>query len=231
VRASSWVRRAAIALALVGLVAAVGASSAGIVLALDYHPRSAGAHLAVLPPAVQRSSSWGDWHRRSGVAFLASTTGASAVVAWLMFRAERPVPRRAAVATSSIIAVAAAVVTSLTRHLVEFDYVGLQSVTVGSDMSGYWFAAFDENVRFIVVHNRRVSQGEYIPALIAHLAAPMLGVAALAIIAWTLLSSTSRYGRSPEGRRSTTTRSRSERAEDARCGTGGSALGSKHNDV
>jgi hypothetical protein len=133
-----------------------------------------------------------------------------------MFWAERPVPRRSAVATSLIVAVTAAIVTSLTRHLVEFDQVGLQSVTVGSDMSGYWFAAFDENVRFIVVHNRRVSQGEYITALIAHLAAPMLGVAALAIITWTLLSSTSRYGRSPDERRSTTTRSRSERTEDAR---------------
>jgi hypothetical protein len=133
-----------------------------------------------------------------------------------MFRAGRPVPRGAVVATSFIVAVAAAIVTSLTRHLVEFDYVGLRSVTVGLDMSGYWFAAFDDNVRFIFVHNRRVSQGEYIPALIAHLAAPILGVAALAIIAWTLLSPTSRDGRTPERRGSATTGGRSKRAEDAR---------------
>lgn len=189
VRASISGIRVAIALVVVGTVAAVGAAWAGVVLADIYRPHAPDADLADLPPNLRRSASWSDWHLRATVVFLATTIGASAVVVWLMYRAERLIVRRAVVLVCSVAAVTAALVTLLTRGLVEWDQLALRRVIVGSNISGYWFAAFDDDIRYVLVGNSEVSQSQYVPALLAHLGAPMAGAAALMIVALTLLRS------------------------------------------
>lgn len=49
-------------------------------------------------------------------------------------------------------------------------------------MAGYWFAGFDDGVRYVLVDGAEVSQGEYVRALITHLAAPMLCAVALLVV-------------------------------------------------
>ena len=74
-----------------------------------------------------------------------------------------------------------AVLTLLTRPLVQWDQLALWAVTTGSGMSGYWYAGFDNGVRFVLVGNTEVTQGQYAPMLLMYLIAPMLGAVALII--------------------------------------------------
>jgi hypothetical protein len=67
----------------------------------------------------------------------------------------------------------------VTSELVAWDQLGLSSVTVGTDISGYWTAAFGDDVRFVLVGGTEVSTGTYAAVLLVHLAAPVLGAMAL----------------------------------------------------
>jgi len=74
------------------------------------------------------------------------------------------------------------VVTMITRPLVEWDQLALRAVTVGSDVDGYWTAAFGDDVRFVLTRSTEVSQREYGAVLITHLAAPVVAAIALLIV-------------------------------------------------
>jgi hypothetical protein len=186
VRTSTWAVRAATVAIVTGGVAAVGVSLTGFVLADIYRPRSGGAVPGIVSADVRRSNSWSDWHQRTSLVFLAATLVTSALDVGMLLRGERPVARRAVVAGSLLAAVVSALVTSLTRGMVEWDQLGLRAVTVGTDMSGYRTAAFDDRVRFVLMGGSEVSQGQYAVALLVHLGAPVLGTLTLAIVAWTL---------------------------------------------
>ena len=66
------------------------------------------------------------------------------------------------------------VVNVITKPAVEWDQLALSSVTVGSNIDGYWPAAFGDDVLFVLIGDVEVSQGEYGAVLIAHLAAPVV---------------------------------------------------------
>ncbi|MGH2781055.1 MAG: hypothetical protein ACRDLA_06510, partial [Thermoleophilaceae bacterium] len=167
-----------IAVALIGVVAAAVAAASGIVLADIYRPSAPGASISDLPPGARRSVRWTDWHRgASGVLVVAAALSLVLLVA-LHYRGRTSMIRKPLV-VASIVAVVVGVVTVITRPLVEWDQLGLWSVTVGAGVDGYWFAGFGEDVRFLVVGSSEVSQAEYVPALIAHLIAPMLGAVSL----------------------------------------------------
>lgn len=179
------VRRIGIALLVVAVVAAVATAVAGAVLADVYRPHAPFQDAATLPPEVRRSDDWSGYHRRASVVLVASTVAVLGLVVWLV--ATRAVVRRkVAVVAASAVALAAAVVTVLTRPLVEWEQLALTPVTVGEGVAGYWFAAFDDDVRFAVVGSTEVSRGEYVPAMLAHLASPVVGALALLVVAAVL---------------------------------------------
>lgn len=101
------------------------------------------------------------------------TLGLSAILARSH---DRPLGHRVVCVASSAVAVAAAAITLLTRGVVTWDQLALSSVTVGSDISGYWTAAFDYQVLFVLVDGTEESRSEYALALVAHLASPVGGL-------------------------------------------------------
>lgn len=187
------IRRTTAAAAVIGVVAAVGVAVAGVVLADIYRPHAPGAALADLPAAVRRSDRWTDWHRIASAALLLAATVSFALVAALVVGATGFRRRKALVIGAVVVTVVMSVVTVITRPLVEWDQLALSSVTVGSDVDGYWTAAFGGDVRFVLIGNTEVSQGAYRSVLLAHLAAPV--VAALALL---LLGAV--VGRAPDER-------------------------------
>jgi hypothetical protein len=177
------------ALTAVGVVAAIAATWIGVVLAGFYRPHDAIviAERWGVAEHVRRSDSWSDWHARATAVFLLVSIVAVATVAWLTYRSGRPTPRRTIVVLGgSIGAMAAALVTSLTRGMVQWDMLALHAVTVGEDMSGYWTAGFHDNVRSVIVGTRDVPQTQYAVALLVHLGAPLIGATGLTLVAWHL---------------------------------------------
>lgn len=160
------------------LTAAVGAVSAGItlvaglVLADSYRPHAPGAEVSLLPRQVRDSDRWSDWHLVASVVFVIAAI-ALLVVIWLLCR--RQTGTRALLAMCAV-GCSTAVVVLWTRPMVRWDQLALWAVTVGTNVSGYWYAAFDDGVRFVLIDGSEVSQGQYAPALIAHLVAPAMGL-------------------------------------------------------
>ena len=149
---------ALVALLVVGAVAAVVTAVAGVVLADVYRP----GHDA------PRSDRWRDWQLWAGVACVLASLLAGVVAVRR---------RRLFVVACAGVAVLAALVTISTQELVAWDQLALRSVTVGTDVDGYWTAAFGGDVVFVLVGGSEVSQTTY--AAVVHLAAPVLGAAAL----------------------------------------------------
>lgn len=173
-------RQSAIAAALTGFVAAVTAAVAGFVLADIYRPHAAGAVAADLLPPVRRSDRWTDWHSVASAVLVVSATVSLVLAVVLVVRAKDVVERKMLVTGAAIVAVVMGILSVLTRPLVEWDQLALRSVSVGSDVDGYWTAGFGDGIRYVLVESSEISQGEYGAALIAHLAAPV--VAALALL-------------------------------------------------
>lgn len=182
-------RRFALAVVVVGVVAAAGASVAGFVLADIFRPNApwVWADLPSLPPAVQRSDRWTDWHQFASGVLLASATISVALLLGLVYGAKRMFKRNAVAIAASAVALVMAGLTILTRALVEWDQLALWSVTVGKDLGGYWVAGFDDEVRFVLAGNQELSQDQYVQALIVHLAAPIVAGMALLVVGAVLL--------------------------------------------
>lgn len=87
--------------------------------------------------------------------------------------------------SAAIVAFVATLVTGVTRGQVQYEQLGLWSVTVGTNVEGYR-AVTDDDVRFAIVNGTEVTPSTYEAALVVHLAAPLLVLVALAAIAWDL---------------------------------------------
>ena len=146
-----------------------------VVLTATYRPGSSGA-----------TEAWLVAHEA------AASIGGMAAFAFfllLVWPVRRPVPwRRPAPIVASAVATFAVAAAILTRDLVAWDNLAFWAVVVGSDISGYWVAAFDDGVRFIVVDGQEIGQSTYARALVVHLLAPFLALGALAV-AWRSVQS------------------------------------------
>ena len=179
-------RTVGIAAAGAALLCAVGTVAAGIVLAGSYRPHAPGAELALLPSGVRRSAAWVDWYAIGSSSMLVLAAVVLGVVVGL--RVSRPTVSsgRAAIVASAV-TVIAAVLTVATRPLVQWDQLALWAVTIGSDVDGYWYAAFDDGVRFVLLGGRGVSQGSYAATLVVHLLAPVVAVVGAGLSIRTLM--------------------------------------------
>jgi hypothetical protein len=187
VQATRWARRVALAATVAGLVGAAVAAVAGVVLADVFRPHAPGVEPWLLPEVAQRSDRWSDRHRLAGGAFLAGAAIGLPLLLWLLRTRRLTIGRAALFAAASAAALVAALVTLATRPLVEWDQLALWSVAVGEDIAGYWLAGFGGDVRFILVDGTEVSQDAYVPVLLVHLAAPVVGAAALVVVLVALL--------------------------------------------
>lgn len=103
-------------------------------------------------------------------------TSAVAVASSLVVATRRTVRRRTAVTVAgAVIALGAAVLTMATRSAVQVEQLAITRVAVASELSGYWYAAFDGGVLFLVIDGVEVSQRTYATSVVAHLAAPVVG--------------------------------------------------------
>ena len=118
------------------------------------------------------------WAMRISIAFGWAALLA-AVVACVFARRRRVVSRAAVGAIAGL-------ATSFTQGLVRWDQLALWRVTVGKNIQGYWPAAFDKDVRFVLVGGSEVSQTTYRIALLAHLGAAVVALVALAMLFRTL---------------------------------------------
>lgn len=181
------VRPAAVTATVLAAVAAVVTAYTGAVLAGTYRPGAPGAPTHLLPPQVARSVVWVDRHRVASVVLLALVVVAAVLVAGAVVAGR--VRRGAPVVAAMLVAVVAALGTALTHDLVLFDQLALRQVTVGTDLDGFWTAAFDEQVRFVLVGGTEVSRRAYATAVVVHLAAPVVAGAALSAVAIGLVRS------------------------------------------
>ncbi len=199
-------RSLAIALVTLAAVGALAAAVAGLVLADIYRPVAAASwtDVAALDAEVRRSESVSSLHLGATVLYLGATVAATVLVARVVTQRDGPAVRRAVVFVALAAATATAVLTLLSRALVEWDQLALWTVTVGTDISGYWSAAFDDIVRFVLFFDnmepshspqpgqwvigrpREVSPDQYRTALFVHLGAPVAGAVALAVVLWSL---------------------------------------------
>jgi hypothetical protein len=182
----SWT---AIALVAVSALAAAVAAWSGIVLADSYLPHAPGVELADLSPSLRSVDTWSDRQLQAVMLSLVTALAALALVAWLAHGPARVAARPAAVYVCGAAAVAAAVGTLVTRGNVQWDQLALRSVTGGTDVSGYWFAAFDDDVRSVLVDDDEVSPGRYALVMVVHLAGPVVGAVAMAVAGTTLVRS------------------------------------------
>jgi hypothetical protein len=187
VKSPSRARGLTLVVVAVAIAGAAATSAAGVVLADVFRPHAPGVAQHLLPGMEQHSDRWSGWHRLAASVFLAGASVALPLLLWLLHDAKQAVRHRAVVITASATALVMAVLTLATRVLVEWDQLALRSVTVGTDVSGYWFAGFGKDVLFILVDDHEITQREYVPALLAHLGAPIVGVVALVIVAVALL--------------------------------------------
>jgi hypothetical protein len=161
---------------------AVVAAIVGFILADAYIPHSPGAVVAQLSAPVRRSDRWTDWHRATSWVLVLAAVISLALVVAIVARGWSIASRNVTVIGAAIVAVVMSVVTVITRPLVEWDQLALSSVTVGSDIDGYWNAAFGDDVLFVLIGGSEVSQGEYGAALVTHLAAPVIAASALLVV-------------------------------------------------
>lgn len=165
------VDRLVLALLLLTAVASVTTVLCGVALLEIYRPSFAEAWSQA--PEIGSSGDWVRAHdaaARTAAVLAAATFAAGAVAA---VRGSRRLG-----ASSMAVAVLAglgAVVALATRSAVRYEQLGLWAVTVGTDISGYRIAAFDDGVRFVIVDGAEVSPSDYAVTLVVHLGAPVIG--------------------------------------------------------
>jgi hypothetical protein len=70
-----------------------------------------------------------------------------------------------------------------------WEQVGLWAVTTGADVAGFATAAFDDQVRFVIVDGHEISTGSYARTLVVHGFVTVLGIAAIGVAAlWPVRS-------------------------------------------
>lgn len=173
----SWLRVVLCA----GLVAAAVTLSMALALTFLWQPTTGATFTQVsdrgLAPALSAV------HRVGSLATAVACAVALALVARAAVRAQATPSAIARVVGLASITVVAALVGSITRAAVQWDQLALWAVTVGTDIQGYWSAAFDSDVRFVLIDLTEISQREYRIALAVHLAAPIVTAVGLGVLA------------------------------------------------
>lgn len=173
--------------ALLGIIAAAATATIGFVLSWAYWPQRTLIEGAHLPPAVSASDTWAMWHQVAAAVFVIGSIAALGSATSLR---DTPLRRRVVVLVGSITALVAACTTLFTQRLVAWDQLAINAVTIGSNQHGYWDAAFGHDVEFVLSNGMELSQRAYAAALIVHLAAPVVGILALAVVCVAVLKPT-----------------------------------------
>lgn len=110
---------------------------------------------------------------------------AAAAVLGMVTAGAAAVARRSTVAVLATITVAATGGVLALRSSLLWDQLAIWAVTVGTDIRGFWYAANDDAVRFVLVDGVEVDPGEYRILVLAHtVVLPAVMVAAAAAAAW-----------------------------------------------
>lgn len=118
-----------------------------------------------------------DGHRIATRTLIAVGTAVVVLRAVAWKRGERaPIPLTLAAVGAVLLAI-----TTFTVSRLQWDQLALWAVTAAEPRryDGFLSAAFDDDVRFVLVGNRELSSGAYAWILIGHLAATVLGGAAV----------------------------------------------------
>jgi len=183
VRLGRWVSAVVLGLAGAGLAAAVVVEATAIWLFVRYRPTADGVDPAGLYPMARSTSTWTDVHQGALVALVMGAVLVLLLAPAAAAEEGRGAARPVGVGLVALVGVVGAAVGALTTRLVLWDQVALQTVTVGTDLSGWQLAAFDDRVRFVLIDGVEVSPGSYAIALVVHLAAPAVALAALLMAA------------------------------------------------
>ena len=170
-------QRSTIAAVALALTAATVALVLAGVLSVSYRPSAAQAWDD--PSLGGGGGGWTRTHTWVTAAWLVATAAAAVLATLLAVRGAR---RRGGIALAGcVVAGVGAAVALATRSLVQWDQLALWAVEVGgSHYDGYWRAAFDDGVRFVLVDGVEVATGDYAAALAVHLLAHLVGVVGLA---------------------------------------------------
>jgi hypothetical protein len=157
--------------ATIGLVAAAATTLAAVVLTITYQVTFDGRTTATEGWLVLHATASSILGMAAFAAFLVIVWPTGGPSPW-----RRPLPVVATAAATLLAAVAI-----VTRDLVTFTQVAFASVRVGAGEAGYWFAAFDPDVRFVLVDGSEVGRSAYVVRLVVHLLTPPATAALLAL--------------------------------------------------
>jgi hypothetical protein len=166
----------------IGAASAVVTFGATAALARSYRPAAPG-------ETTSSSEGWLVLHTSAASILGMAAFAALLVLVWPTGR-RRPWRRPFPIGLAAVATLAAAIAI-VTRDMLTFDQIALATVRVGEGISGYWFAAFDDDVAFVIVGGSEVGQAAYARALVVHLLAPILAGGALAVA----VTSIHRHGR------------------------------------
>jgi hypothetical protein len=181
--AAMGTRRALTAVSWAGAAVAVVVALLGFWLARVYRPGPYVAQVAELSGQAAASRGWSDRHQLSSGVLVMLSALVMGLAVVLSVRADVSARYRWRTVGAAVVALVTSVVTVVTRSMVEFEQVALWAVTVGDNLDGYWFAAFSDEVRFVIVDGYELSPTEYGVTLVVHLVAPILAAAALVAVA------------------------------------------------
>ncbi|MBK5222524.1 MAG: hypothetical protein JJE52_06560 [Acidimicrobiia bacterium] len=130
---------------------------------------------------------------------VAAAVAVTAACLWVLVVVVRvvrgPRPERPVVALfAGVVAAAGVVVASMTWGLVAWDQIAFWAVTVGTDVWGLWFAAFSDEVRFVLVAGAEVAPATLARWLIVHMASSVVAVVAIVVSWWASQPRTAESG-------------------------------------
>jgi hypothetical protein len=171
--------RLATAVVLVALAAAATSLLSAAVLSFSYQPAAAQAWDD--PTLDGPGRGWVLAH--AGVTWAWLLACVAAGVALAVLAARRGTARRAAglAMVGVVVSGMGATVVLATRGMVQWDNIALRAVTVGGGMDGYWNAALDDGVAFVLVEGTEVARGDYAVSLAVHVLGHVIGVAAVGV--------------------------------------------------
>jgi hypothetical protein len=122
-------------------------------------------------------------HREALLVASVSTVVWSAITIRRMVSSRPASLRRAITGAAALLVPLLTLLTWFSWNLVEWDQLGLWAVTAGKDYNGLWPAAFDDDVRFVMVGGSEVNQSTFTIWVVIHLIAPMIALFAL-VVGW-----------------------------------------------
>lgn len=165
----------------VGVVAALGAALGSLFLAKLYVPSSD----PILVDA-RRSDALIAWNNLMALLFSMATVCALFAAAYVRHLGIRERRQRSALVGGSVVAGIAMLVSIVTAELVPWTQVAFDAVETGTHVSGYWVAAFDPDVAFVLTRRGQASQLWYRSEVLLHLAAPFVVAIALWVVSVAL---------------------------------------------